>query len=291
MGAWLLLAIALPQDAGVAAVEEALRKLRDAMADPRVGIDEKAAAVIEAAGTRHEKAARAIGALLARPSVPVAIRIVAARELGRFEGSGAAVEALLRAARSPDHAAGKALGVRIEALRGLGRLRARAAAGTVDRLIEDRELWVAKAAVDAAGRIGSLSSVDPLIRALRRVEGPQGDQEIVPSDLFGGICRGTAGRPPGRGPRARRRSARFCGSRSFRRCARSRATTRPTRARGRRGGASAAAARSWGTDDPRPPQGAARRAMIRACMLVRNFSRSSRGTGLPSASSFSCAAA
>lgn len=53
----------------------------------------------------------------------------------------------------------------------------------------------------------------------------------------------------------------------------------------------AAAARSRGTDDPRPPQGAARRAMIRACMLVRNFSRSSRGTGLPSASSFSCAAA
>lgn len=186
MGAWLVLAVALPQDTGVAAVEEALRKLRDAMADPRVGIDEKAAAVIEAAGIRHEKVARAIGALLARPSVPVAIRIVAALELGRFDGSRAAVDALLRAARSPDHAAGKALGVRIEALRGLGRLRARAAAETVDRLIEDRELWVAKAAVDAAGKIGSLSSVDPLIRALRRVEGPQGDQEIVPGDLFGG---------------------------------------------------------------------------------------------------------
>lgn len=199
MGTWLLLAIALPQDAGVVAVEEALRKLGDAMADPRVGIDEKAAAVIEAAGTRHEKVARAIGTLLTRPSVPLPIRIVAARELGRFDGSDAAAQALLRAVRSSDHAAGKALGVRIEALRGLGRLRARAAAGTVDRLIEDRELWVAKAAIDAAGKIGSLSSVDPLIRALRRVEGPQGDQEIVPGDLFGGDLPGHAREGSGSG--------------------------------------------------------------------------------------------
>ncbi|HXG62440.1 MAG TPA: HEAT repeat domain-containing protein [Planctomycetota bacterium] len=187
---WLALAVAALQGGGETAVEEALRKLRDAMADPRIGPDEKAAAVIEAAGTRHEKVARALGALLVRSAVAVPVRIVAARELGRFEGSAGAVEGLVRAVRSSENAGGKALGVRIEALRGLGRLRARAAAGTVDRLIEDRDLWVAKAAIDAAGRIGSLSSVDPLIRALRRVEGPQGDQEVVPGDLFGGALPG-----------------------------------------------------------------------------------------------------
>jgi hypothetical protein len=67
------------------------------------------------------------------------------------------------------------------ALRGLGELKTKDAAADVDRLVEDKEIWVAKAAVDAAGKIRVRTSVAPLIAALRRIEGPSG-MNALPSN-------------------------------------------------------------------------------------------------------------
>jgi HEAT repeat protein len=73
--------------------------------------------------------------------------------------------------------------VRIMALRGLGELKVRAAAADIDRLVEDKEIWVAKAAIDAAGKIRVRTSVQPLIAALRRIEGPSGANALPVNPL------------------------------------------------------------------------------------------------------------
>ena len=65
-------------------------------------------------------------------------------------------------------------GVRITALKSLGRLKARGAGAEVERRIRERDAWVAKAAIDASAILRLKSSIDPLIKALRRVEGSHG---------------------------------------------------------------------------------------------------------------------
>ncbi len=138
--------------------------------------DGRIAAVSALAVTRHRIVAAALAPLLVRAPIPV--RIVAARELGRFSGIEGAGGPLLGALVDPRNSGANARGVRIEILRSLGALRVREALPAVDRLIEDKDVWTAKAAVDAAGKIRGRSSIDALLRALRRVEGPQGDRGL-----------------------------------------------------------------------------------------------------------------
>lgn len=74
--------------------------------------------------------------------------------------------------------------MRITILQSLGGLRAEGAVEAVNRLMESADVWVAKAATEAAAQIRSASSVDRMIRMLVRLDGPAGDLEIA-LDLLG----------------------------------------------------------------------------------------------------------
>jgi hypothetical protein len=117
-----------------------------------------------------------------------------ARELGKFAGVDAAPKELLEALRSSANSGKKESPVRIEILRGLGALRYVPAAADVVKLVDARDVWIAKAAIDAAGRIRTPEAMSPLIKALQRVEGKNGDAETSLNpfdDLFPEMIRGS----------------------------------------------------------------------------------------------------
>ncbi|MBV8881059.1 MAG: HEAT repeat domain-containing protein [Planctomycetaceae bacterium] len=137
--------------------------------------EDRILAVRALAQYRHEKIVRVLGPLLTEASL--AVRVMTARELGQFAGVEAASKELLAALRSSSNAGKKETPVRIEILRGLGNLRVGEAAGDVAKLVEDRDVWIAKAAIDAAGKIRTPEAMVPLIRSLRRIESRNGDAE------------------------------------------------------------------------------------------------------------------
>ena len=137
--------------------------------------DDRIQAVRVLAQYHHERIVRVLAPLMTEASV--AVRVMTARELGKFAGVDAASKELLGALHSPVNAGKKEAPVRIEILRGLGALRYTPAAPDVARLVEDKDVWIAKAAIDAAGRIRTPEAMSPLIKALRRIESKNGDAE------------------------------------------------------------------------------------------------------------------
>lgn len=169
------LAIALawlspPQDP---AVKAALKRFQEDFARAGSDVDQKNAAVAALAATPHEAALQALVPLLTREKPKVRIKI--AQELAHFSGVAGTGPALLQALRHGSNAGKNQEAVRIVLLRGLGRLKCVEALADVNRLIEDREVWVANAAIGACAELGQRSSIPPLMRALRRVEGPAGE--------------------------------------------------------------------------------------------------------------------
>lgn len=162
-----------PQDDST--LQPALKTFRDDYHKRGARDDDRILAVRALAQYRHERIVRELSPLLTEASVPV--RVMTARELGRFAGVDAAARDLHAALRSPSNAGKKETAVRIEILRGLGALRYAPAAADVAKLVEDREVWVAKAAIDAAGRLRTPEAVSPLIKALHRIESRNGDAE------------------------------------------------------------------------------------------------------------------
>jgi hypothetical protein len=173
-------------------VESALRKFQEDYYRSSAQEEEKIAAVLALSQIKHDRTARVLSPLMIKASLSV--RIVVARELGKYQGAGAAVDGLQAALRAHENQKKPTIGVRIMALRSLGELKAKHAASDVDELISDKELWVAKAAVDASGKIRARSSIEPLIRTLHRIEGPQGAAELAMDplieDLHGVTLRG-----------------------------------------------------------------------------------------------------
>src|SRR6185369_17751022 len=51
--------------------------------------------------------------------------------------------------------------------------------------VQDREVWIAKAAIDASARIRVADAVAPLVKALSRIEGKDGDSEVTVDPLDG----------------------------------------------------------------------------------------------------------
>jgi HEAT repeat protein len=137
--------------------------------------DDKILAMRALAQFHHERIVRVLSPLLTEASLPV--RVMTARELGKFTGVEEAARELLAALRSPANAAKKDGPVRIEILRGLGALKYLPASGDVVKLVEDHDVWVAKAAIDASGKIRTPDAMTPLIRALHRIESRNGDAE------------------------------------------------------------------------------------------------------------------
>lgn len=169
----ILTCFAAPQDD--AALKPALKAFRDDYHKRGAKDDDRIVAVRALAQYRHERIVRELSPLLTEASLPV--RVMTARELGQFTGVDAAPRELHAALRSPANAGKKETPVRIELLRGLGALKYAPAAGDVARLVEDREVWVAKAAIDAAGKIRVPEAMAALIKSLRRIESRNGDAE------------------------------------------------------------------------------------------------------------------
>lgn len=165
---------AYPQDDK--ALQEALRRFQSDFTRAGAGDDEKIGAIRALAQYKSERVARALSPSLTRGSVKV--RMAVAREFGGFVNVTGVPDALVLALKTYEATGKKTDGIRIHALRSLGQLKAKPAAPEVDKLIADRDQWVSKAAIDASGSIRVRSSIDPLIRALRRVEGPEGKGEI-----------------------------------------------------------------------------------------------------------------
>ncbi len=158
-------------------LDQVVRKFNDDFYRLNADENDKIAAVRELAQYRHSRVVKTLTPVMTK--APVLVRVATARELSRFQSVEGVSQALVGALRSSENARLKTSGVRIEVLRSLGTLRARDAAGEIDKLVDNRDVWIAKAAIDASGRIRVKTSIDPLIRALRRIEGPEGNNEIT----------------------------------------------------------------------------------------------------------------
>lgn len=143
--------------------------------------DDKIVAVRALAQYRHERIVRVLAPLLTE--APLQVRLMTARELGQFAGVDAAPRELYAALKHQANLGKRESAVRIEILRGLGNLRYAPAAADIARLVEDKEVWVAKAAIDAAGRIRAPEAMAPLIKSLHRIESRNGDAEVSVNPL------------------------------------------------------------------------------------------------------------
>lgn len=143
--------------------------------------DEKIDAVNYLAQTHHERIVKVLAPLMGEASLPV--RIMIARSLGQFSGVDAAGKELDGALTAQANSGKKQSAVRIEILRALGALRYKAAGSDVSKYVNDKEVWVAKAAIDASGKVRAQEAIEPLIRALHRIEGKDGDAEVTVDPL------------------------------------------------------------------------------------------------------------
>jgi hypothetical protein len=174
--------LALPAHTGEeAALQDALRKFSDDFARGP-GNDERIAAIRTLCQFKSERVVKTLSPSLTKGTLQV--RMAVAHELGAFPGIPVASEALVGALRSYESSGKNTDGIRIHALRSLGQLRSKDSAAEVDKLILDKSHWVQKAAIDAAGLIRVKCSIEPLIRALRRIEGPDGNGQIAVNPLL-----------------------------------------------------------------------------------------------------------
>lgn len=176
----LVLAFAGPK-AQDPAVRTALKKFEDEFFRLGAKPDAKIQAIIALAVHKNEHVVKALSPVFSRDTA--AVRIVAARELARFAMVPQAGQALLSALRNSANGGNKFIAVRIMLIRSLGDLRVKDAAVEVERYIEDKHIWLAKAAVDASGKIRSKEAIDTLIGALKRIEGPMGDAQVALNPL------------------------------------------------------------------------------------------------------------
>ncbi|RPH38452.1 MAG: HEAT repeat domain-containing protein [Planctomycetota bacterium] len=146
-------------------------------------LDDKISAVNYLGQYRHEKVVRVLSPLLCEATIPV--RIMVARSFSRFCNIELASKELLNGLHAQANSGKKQMSVRIEILRALGDLKYKPAAASIARFVEDKEVWVAKAAIDASGKVKFAEAIAPLIKALQRIEGKEGDAEISVDPLDG----------------------------------------------------------------------------------------------------------
>ena len=173
--------LALVQDAKD--IQPAILKFTQDYYKSGADLDDKISAVNYLANHRHEKVVRVLSPLLTEASIPV--RIMVARAFSRFCTIDLAAKELLNGLHSQANSGKKQTAVRIEILRALGDLRYKPAAGSLARFVEDKEVWVAKAAIDASGKLKTADAIPPLIKTLHRIEGKEGDAEITVNPLEG----------------------------------------------------------------------------------------------------------
>ena len=174
--------------------QPAIKKFRDEYYKVGAKDDDKIAAVNYLGQYRHDRIVAELSPMLTEASIPV--RMITARLLSQFTQVEAAPKELVSALKSQANSGKKQACVRIEILRALGTLRYKPAGPEIAKLVDDREVWVAKAAIDACSRIRFQEAVEPLLRALRRIEGAAGDSEVYPlDDILEGVSRGSLLKP------------------------------------------------------------------------------------------------
>jgi HEAT repeat protein len=124
----------------------------------------RTAAVGELAKTQHEKIHAKLGQLLGVDESGV--RIAAAKNLAMVAENKKKVVSYLIAALAPNS---KEPLVQVAILEALGKLK-EGAVGEVEKHFKAKIVKVAQAAIEAAGAIGSRTSVSPLIDALKQIE-------------------------------------------------------------------------------------------------------------------------
>jgi hypothetical protein len=177
-----LATLAGPQDNNIPG---AIQKFKDDYYKAGAKEDDKIAAVNYLAQHHNEKIARVLAPLLSEGSP--AVRMITARALSNFCDVDLAGRELLAALQSQANSGKKQCCVRIEILRALGALHYKGAGSVTAKFVQDREVWVAKAAIDASARIRVSDAVAPLIKALGRIEGKDGDAEVTVDPLDGVI--------------------------------------------------------------------------------------------------------
>ncbi len=199
IGLWSCL-LATPQDDKT--FQPAIKKFQDDYYRIGAKDDEKIAAVNALAAYKHDRIVKVLAPLLTEASLPV--RIMTARALCSFAGVESAPHELLGALQAQANSGKKQAAVRIEILRGLGNMKVRSGAAEIAKFVDDKDDWVAKAAIDAVGRIRAPEAMEALIRTLRRIEGKEGDSEISVNpvdDIFGELGRASLLKPDARQPR------------------------------------------------------------------------------------------
>jgi hypothetical protein len=189
-----------PQDEK--AYQSAIKKFQEDYNKAGAKDDEKIVAVNYLAQHHHEKIVKVLAPLLGEAALPV--RIMIARSLAQFSGIDSAARELLSALQSQANSGKKQSAVRIEILRALGALRYKPAASEVGKLLADKEVWVAKAAIDASSQIRFQEAIPQLIKSLSRIEGKEGDSEISVNPLqrvLEGVDPNTLFKPDSREPK------------------------------------------------------------------------------------------
>lgn len=169
-----LAAFGNPQDEKI--VQSAIKKFKEDYYKPGAKEDDKIDAVNYLAQHKHEKVVKVLGSLMVE--APITVRRIAARALSQFCDIDAAGRELAAALQAQPRNLKGVSAVRIEILRALGALRCRNAGIPVAKLVNDREVWIAKAAIDASAKIRVADAIWPLIKALQRIEGREGDAEV-----------------------------------------------------------------------------------------------------------------
>jgi hypothetical protein len=176
----IVAAFTAPQDNNLTS---AIQKFKEEYYKVGAREDDKIQAVNYLAQHRCEKVVRVLSPLLSE--APPAVRMIAARALSNFSDVDLAGRELLNALNAGANSGKKVAPIRIEILRALGALHYKGAGTMAAKLVQDREIWVAKAAIDASGRIRVADAIVPLIKALARIEGKSGDSEVTVDPLDG----------------------------------------------------------------------------------------------------------
>ena len=142
--------------------DQAIQTFKSAMKSPELVV--RVSAVAELGRCGHEKVIKVLGLFLVTDDKSV--RVAAARALGRFTIKKLQICSLLSEALAANL---KEPEVRAAALIALKDLRQEAALGPAHRYLDDRDAQVAEAAIDITGTIRARSSIEPLIRLMKRL--------------------------------------------------------------------------------------------------------------------------
>ena len=143
------------------AAEEALQAFKTGIRSPELNV--RVAAVSELGACRHERTMRVLAGCLVTDDK--AVRVAAARALGAFDLKKPQASVMLAEGLVPN---GREPEVQAAILKGLKDLGQESALVQAYRFLDDRNLSVAEAAVEITGAVRSRSSVDPLIRLMRK---------------------------------------------------------------------------------------------------------------------------